>query len=88
MSRGDVMIAARDGRNVAEGVGLDEAGQPTIDAAEILKGAMDSMTATVAEPALYRHARQEFRGADKQREGRVVSIRYQNGEPVKPDLAK
>jgi delta1-piperideine-2-carboxylate reductase len=40
MSRGDVMIAARDGRNVAEGVGLDEAGQPTIDAAEILKGAL------------------------------------------------
>ena len=37
-ARGDVMIAARDGEAVPEGVGLDARGQPTTDAAAILDG--------------------------------------------------
>jgi delta1-piperideine-2-carboxylate reductase len=40
MSRGEVMIAARDGRHVAPGVGLDARGKPTTDPDEILKGVM------------------------------------------------
>ena len=39
MARGDVMIAAREGRQVPEGVGLDDAGRPTTDPDRILKGA-------------------------------------------------
>ena len=37
-ARGDVMIAARDGESVPEGVGLDAAGQPTTDPSAILNG--------------------------------------------------
>ena len=33
------MLAARDGRRVVEGVGIDAGGRPTTDPAEILKGA-------------------------------------------------
>jgi delta1-piperideine-2-carboxylate reductase len=40
MSRGDVMIAARDGRPLPEGVGIDARGRPTTDAGEVLKGAI------------------------------------------------
>ena len=39
MARGDVMIAAREGRQVPQGVGLDDAGRPTTDPDRILKGA-------------------------------------------------
>ncbi|MEO1102449.1 MAG: 2-oxo-4-hydroxy-4-carboxy-5-ureidoimidazoline decarboxylase, partial [Pseudomonadota bacterium] len=39
MARGDIMIAARDGRPVPRGVGIDEHGAPTQDPAAILKGA-------------------------------------------------
>jgi delta1-piperideine-2-carboxylate reductase len=39
MARGDIMIAARDGHAVPEGVGIDEAGNPTTDPNAILKGA-------------------------------------------------
>jgi len=39
-ARGEVMIAARDGRQMRPDVGLDASGQPTIDPNEILKGAM------------------------------------------------
>ncbi|MFK8018775.1 MAG: Ldh family oxidoreductase [Pseudomonadales bacterium] len=38
MALGEVQIAARDGRQVDEGVGLDSLGQPTTDPAEIVKG--------------------------------------------------
>lgn len=38
MARGEINIAAREGRSVPEGTGLDAAGKPTTDAAEILKG--------------------------------------------------
>ncbi|RAI03281.1 2-oxo-4-hydroxy-4-carboxy-5-ureidoimidazoline decarboxylase [Acuticoccus sediminis] len=39
MARGDIMLAAREGRSVADGVGLGPDGLPTSDPAEILKGA-------------------------------------------------
>ncbi len=39
MARGDVMLAAREGRPVADGVGLGPDGLPTSDPAAILKGA-------------------------------------------------
>jgi len=38
MARGEIVIAARDGRNVPLGVGLDSTGNPTSDPAAILKG--------------------------------------------------
>ena len=38
MARGDVSLAARDGRPLAEGVGLDRAGAPSLDAAAVLDG--------------------------------------------------
>jgi len=38
MARGEIMIAARDGHTVPEGVGIDAQGQPTTDPAAILKG--------------------------------------------------
>jgi len=40
MSRGDVMIAARENRTLPEGVGIDAAGRPTTDPNEILRGAL------------------------------------------------
>ncbi|MGE0008345.1 MAG: Ldh family oxidoreductase [Parvibaculaceae bacterium] len=40
LARGDIMIAARDGHRMTEGVGIDAAGHPTTDPNEILKGAM------------------------------------------------
>lgn len=40
VARGDIMIAARDGHRLKEGVGIDAAGQATTDPNEILKGAM------------------------------------------------
>lgn len=40
MARGDVMIAAREGRLLADGVGVDADGKPTTDPNEILKGAL------------------------------------------------
>lgn len=40
MARGEVSIAARDGRSVPDGAGLNASGQPTRDPAEILKGVM------------------------------------------------
>lgn len=39
MARGEIMIAAREGHEVAEGVGIDSQGRPTTDPNEILKGA-------------------------------------------------
>jgi delta1-piperideine-2-carboxylate reductase len=39
MSRGEIMIAARDGHEVAEGAGVDKNGNPTTDPSEILAGA-------------------------------------------------
>lgn len=39
MARGDIMLAAREGRPVADGVGLDPDGVPTTDPASILAGA-------------------------------------------------
>ncbi|MEL6335896.1 MAG: Ldh family oxidoreductase [Pseudomonadota bacterium] len=39
MARGDIMIAARDGAAVPEGVGIDPQGRPTTDPAAILAGA-------------------------------------------------
>lgn len=38
MARGDIQIAARDGRSVPEGTGLDREGRPTTDPAAILDG--------------------------------------------------
>ncbi len=38
MARGEIMIAARDGKTVADGVGLDKDGQPTRDPNAILGG--------------------------------------------------
>ena len=38
MARGDVSLAARDGMPLAEGVGLDRAGAPSLDAAAVLDG--------------------------------------------------
>jgi delta1-piperideine-2-carboxylate reductase len=40
MARGEIMIAAREGRRVPPGAGLDLQGQPTTDPNEILKGVM------------------------------------------------
>jgi delta1-piperideine-2-carboxylate reductase len=40
MARGEVMLAAREGRSLPPGVGIDAAGQPTTDPAAILKGAL------------------------------------------------
>ena len=40
MARGEVMIAARDGKTLPEGVGLNTHGQPTTDPNEVLAGAM------------------------------------------------
>jgi len=40
MARGEVMIAARDGRELPLGVGLDVAGMPTKDPAAILSGVL------------------------------------------------
>lgn len=40
MARGEISIAAREGRNVPPGAGLDASGQPTVDPNEILKGVM------------------------------------------------
>ena len=39
MARGEIMIHARDGHQVPDGVGIDADGQPTNDPNEILKGA-------------------------------------------------
>jgi delta1-piperideine-2-carboxylate reductase len=39
MARGDVMIAAREGRQLPEGIGIDLDGRPTTDPDAILKGA-------------------------------------------------
>ncbi len=39
MARGEIMIAARDGRQVPDGVGIDGDGNPTNDPEEILEGA-------------------------------------------------
>ena len=40
MAMGDVQIAARDGKSVPPGTGLDADGQPTTDPAEIAKGVL------------------------------------------------
>jgi len=40
MARGEVMIAARDGKTLPEGVGINKDGQPTTDPNEVLQGAM------------------------------------------------
>lgn len=40
MARGEVMIAARDGKTLPEGVGLTKDGKPTTDPNEVLEGAM------------------------------------------------
>jgi delta1-piperideine-2-carboxylate reductase len=40
MARGEISIAARDGKSVPLGTGLDAAGQPTTDPREILNGVM------------------------------------------------
>ena len=40
MAKGEVMIAARDGHKLPDGVGLDENGQPSNDPKEILKGVL------------------------------------------------
>ena len=40
MAKGEVMIAARDGHRLPDGVGLDENGEPSNDPAEILKGVL------------------------------------------------
>ena len=40
MARGEVMIAARDGKTLPEGVGITKDGQPTTDPNEVLSGAM------------------------------------------------
>ena len=39
-ARGEIMLAARDGHRLKEGVGIDEKGQPSTDPNEVLKGAM------------------------------------------------
>jgi delta1-piperideine-2-carboxylate reductase len=39
MARGDISIAARDGRTLPTGIGIDAAGEPTTDPAAVLKGA-------------------------------------------------
>ncbi len=40
MARGEVMIAAREGKTLPEGVGLTKQGEPTTDPNEVLEGAM------------------------------------------------
>jgi delta1-piperideine-2-carboxylate reductase len=40
MARGEVSIAARDGRTLPDGVGIDADGKPTNDPNEVLKGAL------------------------------------------------
>ena len=40
MARGEVMIAAREGHQLPEGVGITKDGQPTTDPNEVLEGAM------------------------------------------------
>lgn len=40
MARGEVMLAAREGRTLPPGVGVDPSGAPTCDPAEVLKGAI------------------------------------------------
>lgn len=40
MARGEVMIAAREGHTLPDGVGIDAEGQPTNDPDAVLKGAM------------------------------------------------
>ncbi len=40
MARGEVMVAAREGHALPEGVGVDSVGKPTTDPNEVLKGAM------------------------------------------------
>ena len=40
MARGEVMIAAREGHTLPEGVGITKDGQPTTDPNEVLEGAM------------------------------------------------
>ena len=40
MARGEITIAARDGRALPAGVGIDASGAPTTDAAAVLKGAI------------------------------------------------
>ncbi|MEM7081733.1 MAG: Ldh family oxidoreductase [Pseudomonadota bacterium] len=40
MARGEVMLAAREGHTLPEGVGVDKAGQPTTDPNAILDGAL------------------------------------------------
>ncbi len=40
MAKGEVMIAARDGHPLPDGVGLDENGKPSNDPTEILKGVL------------------------------------------------
>ena len=40
MAKGEVMIAARDGHDLPDGVGLDANGQPSNDPKEILKGVL------------------------------------------------
>ena len=39
MARGEIQVAQRDGHSIPEGAGVDRAGVPTQDAAEILAGA-------------------------------------------------
>ena len=40
MARGEVMLAAREGHTLPEGVGVDAAGNPSTDPDEVLKGAL------------------------------------------------
>ena len=40
MARGEVMIAARDGKTLPPGVGINKSGEPTTDPKEVLEGAM------------------------------------------------
>ena len=40
MAKGEVMIAARDGHSLPDGVGMDENGEPSNDPKEILKGVL------------------------------------------------
>ncbi len=40
MARGEVMLAAREGHSLPEGVGVDAAGNPSTDPDEVLKGAL------------------------------------------------
>lgn len=42
MARGEVMLAAREGHTLPEGVGVDAKGDPTTDPDEILKGALNA----------------------------------------------